>query len=105
MDTHYKKISDKYGLEVQAPENLINNLGYYYLQNNNFDTAIIVFKTNIERYPESANVYDSLGEAYEKNNQPELAKQNYTIAVEHGEKLNDPNLPIYKKNLQRVMDL
>lgn len=28
VDTHYKKISDKYGLEVQAPENLINNLGY-----------------------------------------------------------------------------
>ena len=58
-------------------------------------------------YPESANVYDSLGEGYEVNNQPELAKENYEIAIHKGEALNDPNFPVYiihLANIQMLLD-
>jgi len=35
-----------------------------------------------EEYPKSPNVYDRLGDAYEKNGQPELAIESYRKAVE-----------------------
>ncbi|NIT60607.1 MAG: tetratricopeptide repeat protein [Aliifodinibius sp.] len=45
-------------------DNVLNNTGYYYLGQEEFDTAIGIFKTNIELFPEVANCYDSLGEIY-----------------------------------------
>ena len=62
IDSHYMQISLRYGIEVQTPELAINALGYGYLQAEDFDKAIATFKTNVERYPGSANVHDSLGE-------------------------------------------
>ena len=40
-----------------------NAYGYAFLQQNRVDKAIKIFKINAELYPESWNVYDSLGEA------------------------------------------
>ena len=104
IDKHYKKVSKKYDYEIAAPENTINQLGYTYLANNDFDDAIAVFKENVERFPKSANVYDSLGEAYEKAGQDDLAESNYKKAVEIATKKEHPNLNIYKKNLERVQE-
>jgi len=104
IDKHYKKVSKKYDYEIAAPENTINQLGYTYLANNDFNDAIIVFKENVDRFPKSANVYDSLGEAYEKNGQLDLANENYSKAVEIATKKEHPNLNIYKKNLERVQE-
>jgi Flp pilus assembly protein TadD len=39
--------------------------------------AIAVFKLNVELYPGSWNVYDSLAEAYMNNGDKELAIANY----------------------------
>jgi uncharacterized protein len=102
IDKHYKNISSRFDYEIKTPENVINILGYKHLQNNNIETAIEVFKENVKRYPRSANVYDSLGEAYENNDQLGLAKKNYQKAAELGLKNNDPNTAIYQKNLERV---
>ncbi len=104
IDQHYKKISIQYDFEVKTPENVINLLGYRYLQNNDAAKAIEVFQENVKRYPDSANVYDSLGEAYETNNQLDLAKKNYQKAADLGVKNNDPNTAIYQKNLERVQE-
>ena len=41
----------------------INAYGYIFLQQEKVDNAIRMFKINVELYPESWNVYDSLGEA------------------------------------------
>lgn len=102
IDNHYKNLSSKYDFEVHTPENTINLLGYRYLQNNEIDRAIEVFKENVKRYPNSANVYDSLGEAYENNEQFELAKKNYQKAYDQGVIIDDPNRAIYKRNLDRM---
>lgn len=102
IDAHYKKLSKKYGYEITTPEYTINRLGYNYLTNNETDEAIAVFQKNVDRFPSSANVYDSLGEAYEKNGQLEKAEVNYAKAVELAEKKKHPNFKIYKQNLERV---
>ena len=102
IDNHYMQISLRYGIEVQTPELVINALGYRYLQAEDKDKAIATFKTNVERYPGSANVYDSLGEAYENHGLPEQAAASYQKAVSLGEKNGDVNLPVYKTNLERV---
>ncbi|WP_299888528.1 beta-lactamase family protein [uncultured Lacinutrix sp.] len=47
----------------EVTENNINQLGYLLLQNGNVNESIQIFKLNIDEYPESANVYDSYGDA------------------------------------------
>jgi tetratricopeptide (TPR) repeat protein len=44
--------------------------------------AIKVFEINTLNYPNSANVYDSLGEAYLKEGNTEIAAKNYQKAIE-----------------------
>ena len=45
-------------------ENQFNALGYRLLQAGSVDEAIAVFAFNADAFPESWNVWDSLGEAY-----------------------------------------
>jgi TolA-binding protein len=72
-----KQSSDYYVTEIQ-----LNALGYRLLNMKKVREAIEIFKLNTEAYPQSANVYDSLGEAYMKNGDKELAIRNYQRAVE-----------------------
>jgi uncharacterized protein len=102
VESHYKRLSAKFGYAIQPPEPLMNNLGYQLMGADKMDDAIAVFKSNVERYPLSANVYDSLAEAYEKGGKLELARPNYEKAVTLGTQNNDPNLQIYKTNFDRV---
>jgi len=60
----------------------MNTVGYRYLQAGKVQEAIELFKINVTAYPESANTYDSLGEAYMINGDKELAVQNYRKSLE-----------------------
>jgi tetratricopeptide (TPR) repeat protein len=101
-DAHYKKLSEKFGYTIPVPENLINQMGYQFLFDGKPDEAIAVFKANVERYPESANVYDSLAEAYERGGRIDLAEPLYDKAQVLGQRNNDPNAAIYKTNYERA---
>lgn len=57
------------------PESSINLLGYQRLQEGKTKEAIEVLKINELAYPRSANVYDSLGDAYFADHQNKLALQ------------------------------
>jgi pimeloyl-ACP methyl ester carboxylesterase len=57
------------------PESMVNVLGYQRLQQGNTKEAIEILKLNELAYPRSANVYDSLGDAYLTDHQNELALQ------------------------------
>ena len=60
----------------------MNRLDYDLMSVQRVKDAIEVFKLNVEDYPQSANVWDSLGEAYVRDGQTELAIKNYQRAVE-----------------------
>ncbi len=102
IEEHYKKLSARFGFSVLPPEALMNQVGYQLSGAGKMDEAIAVFKSNVERYPNSANVYDSLAEAYEKLGKLDLARPNYEKAAELGARNNDPNLQVYKTNFERV---
>jgi CubicO group peptidase (beta-lactamase class C family) len=60
----------------------INSLGYSFLNAEKYNKAIAVFKLNVEHFPKSANVYDSLAEAYMNSGKNELAIQYYKKTLE-----------------------
>lgn len=103
-DEHYKWLSEKFGYSIATPEALINQLGYQALGGGNADEAIAIFKTNVERYPNSANVYDSLGEAYEKSGHLDWAAPQYEKAQALGKQNNDPNAAVFATNFTRASD-
>ncbi len=104
VEEHYQKLSQKFRYTIPVPEPLINQVGYQSLFADRFDEAIAIFKTNVERYPESANVYDSLAEAYERSGKLELAAPLYEKAQTLGQQNQDPNLAVYKANFERVSE-
>jgi len=67
---------------IPFSETQMNILGYQHLQTGKTGEAIELFKLNVQAYPESANTYDSLGEAYMINGDKELAIQNYQKSLE-----------------------
>jgi CubicO group peptidase (beta-lactamase class C family) len=63
-------------------ENDLNMFGYQLLRNKKTRDAIEIFKLNVSLFPNSSNVYDSLGEAYADDGEKELAIKNYKRSVE-----------------------
>jgi len=64
LDKHYQEISHHLGYAVYPAEGQINSNGYYFLQNNMTDKAYSLFALNVKNYPQSFNVYDSMGDYY-----------------------------------------
>jgi CubicO group peptidase (beta-lactamase class C family) len=63
-------------------EPTINRIGYSLMNAKKYKEAIEILKLNVEAYPESANVYDSLAEAYMNNGDRELAITYYKKVLE-----------------------
>jgi predicted alpha/beta superfamily hydrolase len=103
-EEHYRKLSQKLGYTLPVPEGLVNEIGYRLMNAGKIEEAIAAFKSNVERYPASANVYDSLAEAYERNDQLDLARVNYEKAYTVGKESGSSNLEIFKTNLDRVSE-
>lgn len=59
-----------------------NTMGYKHIRNHEFDKAIGVLKLNASLHPNSANVYDSLAEAYLLNGDSLKAYNNYEKTLE-----------------------
>ena len=63
-------------------EQKLNEMGYQFLSKNEVDKAIEIFKTNVFLFPESANTFDSLGEAYMIKGNKQLAIENYEKSLQ-----------------------
>ena len=82
----YLAIKEKDSSNVFLKESNFNSLGYRQLREDNFTEAIEIFKINVALYPESANVYDSLADAYKRSGDTIHAINNYkkAIAIDSG---------------------
>ncbi len=77
----YRELKERRS-DAYLDENEMNSIGYRLLQMKKVNEAIGIFKLNVEAFPKSSNVYDSLGEAYLVNGYKELAVKNYQKSVE-----------------------
>jgi tetratricopeptide (TPR) repeat protein len=75
----------------------MNTLGYRLLGDRKVNEAIEVFKLNSEAYPASANVWDSLAEAYLTGGNKEEAVKNYERALKI-----DPNFASSEEALKKL---
>jgi uncharacterized protein len=98
---HYEALSKKLRFEVKPPESAVNMFAYGLMEKRP-EEAMAAFELNVKHYPGSANVYDSLAEAYEKSGKLDLAKANYEKAVRKATENDDPLLPVFKQNLERM---
>ncbi len=102
LEQHFQQLSKRFGYSIPVPENTLNVLGYELMGRKLMDQSIAAFKRNVELYPESANVYDSLGEALEAAGKYDAATQNFQKAIEMGARNNDAGLEQFKQHLVRV---
>ncbi len=105
LESHYADLSKKYGITIRAGEQTVNNLGYQRLGTQDIDGAIAIFRYNAGLYPDSANVYDSLGEALENAGRLEEALASYSKAVETATRIGDERLEIFSANRDRAKQL
>jgi tetratricopeptide (TPR) repeat protein len=65
-----------------ASESELNACGYVMIAQGNLKEAITVLRINANLFPQSANCWDSLGEAYAKDGQKDKAIQAYEYVLE-----------------------
>jgi tetratricopeptide (TPR) repeat protein len=95
LDRQYVALKEQYPLLVT--ERLLNNLGYSFLNVKLTEPAIEILQLNVRKFPQSANAYDSLGEAYMNAGDKERAIENYEKSL----KLN-PNNAGGMENLKKL---
>jgi CubicO group peptidase (beta-lactamase class C family) len=78
----YRNIKREKPQNVVVEEGRLNGMGYNLMRQGKLREAIAIFKLNVEFYPKSFNVYDSLGEAYATSGEKELAIANYKKSLE-----------------------
>ena len=81
MTARYGELKTKGFGNIHKSESDLNGLGYRLLAANKINDAIAVFKLNVEAYPNSANVYDSLAEAFLATGDRLAAIENYKKAL------------------------
>jgi dienelactone hydrolase len=68
--------------DFKLDEAAVNRWAYNLMQNDHLNEATELFKLNVQVFPSSSNTYDSLGEAYMKAGQKQLAIDNYKKSLE-----------------------
>lgn len=100
-----------YQLKKNKPDNYyfgeqeLNRLGYTLVKQNRLDDAIAILKLNAAEYPKSWNVYDSLGEAYMKKGDNQLAIKNYEKALQLNPKSNEFEKKEYARQTKVLKEL
>ena len=99
----YRDNARSIGLPDRLPEGTLNQLGYVVLQQlRKPDWAIAVFQRNVALYPESANVYDSLGDAYLAKGDTISARAQFTHAVDTATRAGVPVAAETREKLARL---
>jgi CubicO group peptidase (beta-lactamase class C family) len=82
MVKRYRELKATKPAAYNFRETELNRVGYELLQSSRAADAIEIFKLNVEMYPKSWNVYDSLAEGYMIHGDRDLALTNYRKSLE-----------------------
>lgn len=93
--SHFKYISDEFGYEKKPDEKFIDIISSEFLDMKQFKKAKNFLKLNESNYPESYNVYNSLGDFYMATGDKTKAIENYKKSI-HINK-NSPSVEKLKK--------
>lgn len=104
IQAFYKKQSEIYGYKIKPSYGSINKLGYNFLAENDFTTAIAIFKENVKNYPYKADAYDSLADGYEANGELDKALEMRNVVVNKSIIENVEN-NAYKTRLTNLLNL
>jgi predicted alpha/beta superfamily hydrolase len=102
LKAHYATLSERLQWKVLPPELPVNNLGYAALRQDRVDEALELFEMNVEHYPESANVYDSLADGLEAAGRLDEALARTEEAVRRGKATDDPLLETFTEHRDRL---
>jgi len=82
LEATLRRLSEELPHSNAVSERAINALGYRLLGSHQYAQAIAALRFNTERFPSSANTWDSLAEAQFKSGDVPQAIQNYRYALE-----------------------
>jgi tetratricopeptide (TPR) repeat protein len=80
-------------------EGELNTLGYQLIRTKKFKEAVRILQLNVEAYPQSSNVYDSLAEAYMDEGDKPQAIANYQKSLQLNPKNGNAVLMLRKLNV------
>lgn len=92
---NFRRINSSGENKLTTNENELNTLGYTLLNRRMNEESIKVFKLALELYPNSANLYDSIGEAFMRSGDKKNAILNYEKSL----KLNPGN-----ENAKKILE-
>lgn len=78
----YHELRAAHSAVYNFDEDELNAFGYQLIAAKQFKEAIGIFELNVERYPKSANTYDSLAEGYMDAGEKGLAIENYEKSLQ-----------------------
>jgi tetratricopeptide (TPR) repeat protein len=100
LETEFDSLEAKYNVTNPG---LLNTLGYNFINQNRLEDAIEVFKVNIKLFPDVANGYDSISEAYVALGNNEMAIHNSQICLQKlaaDSTINDE----FRQNLKEISE-
>ncbi len=78
----YRQVHTANAKDPAVEEGRLNGLAYLLMQKGKIDAALVLFRLNVEFYPDSWNAYDSLGEGYMTKGEDDLAIKYYEKSLE-----------------------
>lgn len=102
LEAFYAALSQRLGYPMPLPEPLLNQVGYRHLREKRIPQALAAFERAVALYPNSANAYDSLGDALEAAGRLQETLTRCERAVALGREHQDPNLPAYQQHAEAV---
>lgn len=96
IENLYEKISKNLGYEVKPPESMVDNIAKAFLFYKMHDNGFYLFKLNIVNYPDSYNVFNSMGDFYAAKGDKANAIDNYKNA------LSIKEVPAVRQKLEKL---
>ena len=98
----YAAAAHTFGLDERLPMTQLNQLGYNLIHDLMTPLAVWVFRKNVELYPESAFVYDSLGDGLLAAGDTTAAIEEFRRAIALGTPKGDPVVPESARKLKEL---